>query len=121
MEEWRGLPFAPQPGTVLCGVDEVPELGGKEVVLGEGDYAFRIVLLRWSGGIRAFRNRCAHVHIPLNYEPDLFHVLDGDVLMCAHHGAMFHIGSGACFDGPCERSSLTTIPVAVRDGGIVVT
>lgn len=120
MEEWRGLPFAPQSGTTLCPEAEVPAGGGKEVVLGEGNYAFRILLLRWSGGIRAFRNRCAHVHIPLNYEPDTFHVFDDDVLMCAHHGAMFRIGSGECFDGPCERFSLTIIPVAVRDGVVVV-
>jgi nitrite reductase/ring-hydroxylating ferredoxin subunit len=120
MEDWRGLPFAPVAGTALCAVAEVPATGGKEVVLGEGDYAFRVLLLRWNGGIRAFRNRCAHVHIPLNYEPDTFHVFD-DVLMCAHHGAMFRIGSGECFDGPCERSSLTIVPVAVRDGVVVVT
>lgn len=119
MEEWRGLPFAPQPGTVLCAASEVPDAGGKEIVLGEGDYAFRIVLLRWSGGIRAFRNRCAHVHIPLNYEPDTFHVLDDDVLMCAHHGAMYRIASGECFDGPCERSTLTIIPVDVRGTSVV--
>ena len=120
MAEWRGLPFAPQPGMVLCPASEVPEGGGKEVVLGEGDYAFRVVLLRYSGGIRAFRNRCPHVHIPMNYEPDTFHVFDGDVLMCAHHGAMFSIASGECFDGPCERANLTTIAVKVSGQSVVV-
>ena len=120
MEEWRGLPLAPAAGSVLCKLSEIPEQGGKEVVLGEGDYAFRIVLLRFAGGVRAFRNRCAHVHIPLNYGPDEFHVLDGDVLMCAHHGAMYRIADGFCFDGPCEGASLTAIPVAVTDGAVVV-
>ncbi|MES1264570.1 MAG: Rieske 2Fe-2S domain-containing protein, partial [Variovorax sp.] len=86
MGEWKALPFAPKPGDVLCNLSEVREDGGKEVVLGEGDYSFRIVVLRWRGGVRAFRNRCPHTHIPMNYEPDAFHVLDGEVLMCAHHG-----------------------------------
>jgi nitrite reductase/ring-hydroxylating ferredoxin subunit len=116
MEAWRGLPYAPRPGDRLCAEADVPADGGREVVQGEGEYAFRIVLLRWNGGIRAYRNRCAHVHIPLNYEPGTFHVLEGGVLMCAHHGAMYRIETGDCFDGPCERSSLTAIPVAVRDG-----
>jgi len=47
-------------------------------------------------------------------------VLDDDVMMCAHHGAMFQIATGECFDGPCKRSSLTSIPVIVHDGVIVV-
>lgn len=120
MEEWRGLPFAPGEGTALCKLSEVPEQGGKEVVLGEGDYCFRILLLRSAGRVHAFRNRCPHTHIPLNYEPDEFHVLDDDVLMCAHHGAMFHIATGECFDGPCETSRLTSIPVVVKEGAVVV-
>lgn len=117
---WRSLPFAPATGAVLCRLVEVPERGGKEVVLGKGDYAFRIVVLRFEAGARAFRNRCAHVHIPLNYEPDEFHFRDDDVLVCAHHGAMYRIADGFCFDGPCEGSRLTPIPVAVTDGTIVV-
>lgn len=120
MEEWRGLPFAPAEGTVLCKLDDLPQQGGREVVLGEGDYCFRVLLIRTAGGIRAFRNRCPHVHIPLNYEPDEFHILDDDVLMCAHHGAMFHIATGECFDGPCERSSLTAIPVIVQGNRVIV-
>lgn len=120
MEEWRGLPFAPETGAVLCDLRDIPELSGKEVVLGQGDYCFRILLIRTAGGVRAFRNRCPHVHIPLNYEPDEFHILDEDVLMCAHHGAMFHIATGECFDGPCERSSLTAIPVVVQDNRVIV-
>lgn len=120
MDGWRSLRFAPVSGAMLCKLADIPAGGGKEVVLGEGDYAFRIVLLRFAGGVRAFRNRCAHVHIPLNYEPDRFHVLDDDVLMCAHHGAMYSIATGECFDGPCEGASLTSIPVAVTDGTVVV-
>ncbi len=54
------------------------------------------------------------------YEPDLFHVLDGDVLMCAHHGAMYRIADGFCFDGPCEGASLMPIPVAIKGDTVVM-
>jgi len=121
MEEWRGVQYAPAAGTVLCKLADIPAEGGREVVLGEGEYSFRIVLVYSSGGVRAFHNRCPHVHIPLNYEPDVFHVFDGGILMCAHHGAMFRIETGECFDGPCETSRLTVIPVTVRGDSVVVT
>jgi nitrite reductase/ring-hydroxylating ferredoxin subunit len=120
MSDWKELPFAPEQGTALCMLAEISDKGAKEVVFGEGYDAFRVLLLRSGSGVRAYRNRCAHVHIPLNYEPDLFHLLDNDVLMCAHHGAMYRIADGVCFDGPCEGASLMPIPVAVRGDTVFV-
>ncbi|MBI3527368.1 MAG: Rieske 2Fe-2S domain-containing protein [Betaproteobacteria bacterium] len=120
MSDWKELPFAPTEGTALCMLAEIPDKGAKEVVFGEGYDSFRVLLLRSGEGVRAYRNRCAHVHIPLNYEPDVFHILDGEVLMCAHHGAMYRIADGMCFDGPCEGASLMPIPVVVKDDGVVM-
>ena len=120
MEDWRTWPFAPEPGTVLCKLDEIPSGGAKEVVFGTDYDSFRVLLLNSADGVRAYRNRCAHVQIPLNYEPGLFHVLDGDVLMCAHHGAMSRISDGYCFDGPCEGASLSQVSVAVRGDVVVI-
>ena len=120
MSEWREWPFAPAAGTALCTLAEIPDKGAREVVFGEGYDCFRVLLLRSSSGVRAYRNRCAHAHIPLNYEPELFHVLEGEVLMCAHHGAMYRIADGFCFDGPCEGASLMPVSVAVRGDSVVV-
>ena len=120
MQEWQTWPFAPAPGTMLCALADIPAEGAKEVTFGEGYDCFRIVLLRSGENVLALRNRCAHVQIPLNYELDLFHVLDGKVLMCAHHGAMYRISDGFCFDGPCEGASLSPVPVAVRGDSVVV-
>jgi len=36
----------------------------------------------------AYHNCCPHFSLPLNYEPDIFHIFDGEDLMCAHHTAM---------------------------------
>jgi nitrite reductase/ring-hydroxylating ferredoxin subunit len=120
MSDWQEWPFAPPPGTVLCALTDIPDRGAKEVVFGDGYDSFRVLLLRSGVGVRAYRNRCAHVHIPLNYEPGLFHILDGDVLMCAHHGALYRIADGFCFDGPCEGASLMPVPSRVEDGKVLL-
>jgi len=120
MSGWQEWPFAPELGTILCALADIPDKGAKEVVFGEGYDSFRVLLLHSAGGVRAYRNRCAHVHIPLNYEPDLFHVLDDDVLMCAHHGAMYSIADGFCLDGPCEGAGLMPVPVTVRGDAVVL-
>ena len=120
MDGWRSWPHAPPPGTVLCEVADIPDAGAKEFELGEGYDRFHLVLLRSGEKVRAYRNRCAHVHIPLNYDPDVFYVMDGDLLMCAHHGATFRISDGQCVDGPCEGGRLQPVPVSVKSGAVVI-
>lgn len=121
MGDWRDLPSAPAPGTVLCAPEEVTESGGKEVVFGTGHEAFRVLLLRTGAGVVAYHNCCPHFSLPLNYEPDVFHIFDGKDLMCAHHTAMFRIATGECFDGPCAGAKLTAVPVAIVNDKVVIT
>jgi nitrite reductase/ring-hydroxylating ferredoxin subunit len=99
---------------------EISEGGGKEVVFGTGHEAFRVLLLRTGTGVVAYHNCCPHFSLPLNYEPDIFHIFDGEDLMCAHHTAMFKIATGECFDGPCAGATLTAVPVAVVNGKVVI-
>ena len=117
MTDWRALPFAPAPGARLCAADAVLEGQGKEIVFGEGKDAFRIVLFRLGERVFAYHNCCPHFSLPLNYEPDLFHIFDGGLLMCAHHAAMFWIEGGECFDGPCAGAWLTPIGLGLDANG----
>jgi nitrite reductase/ring-hydroxylating ferredoxin subunit len=120
MTDWRALPFAPAPGTRLCAESEVAEGRGKEIVFGEGKDAFRIVLFRVRQRVIAYHNCCPHFSLPLNYEPNLFHILDGALLMCAHHTAMFRIEDGECFDGPCAGARLTPVDLGFDADGLYV-
>jgi nitrite reductase/ring-hydroxylating ferredoxin subunit len=94
MGDWRDLPSAPSQGTALYVLEEISEGGGKEVMFGTGHEVFRVLLLRTVAGVVAYHNCCPHFSLPLNYEPDIFHIFDGEDLMCAHHTAMFKIATG---------------------------
>ena len=115
MSDWRTLPSAPAAGTRLCEIEDIPDRGGCEIAFGEGKNVFSVVLLRRGQSVWAYRNCCPHHSLPLNFDPDVFHTFDGEILMCAHHTAMFRIDDGYCFDGPCLGASLDPVPVT-RDG-----
>src|ERR1700693_2876155 len=116
MSDWRSLPFAPAAGSRLCAAADVADGQGKEIVFRDGEDAFRVVVFRLRERLFAYHNCCAHFSIPLNYEPDHFHVFDGELLMCAHHSAISRIEDGSCIDGPCQGAMLT--PIALQhDGG----
>lgn len=93
---------------------------GKEIVFGEGHDCFRLLLLRIGSRVWGYHNCCPHFSLPLNYEPDTFHIFDGEILMCAHHTALFRIEDGVCIDGPCAGARLRTVPVVVSGGRVLI-
>lgn len=118
---WRTRPHAPERGTLLCALDEVPADNGLERVFGDGPRAFRVVVFRVDDTVRAYVNECPHVHIPFNFSPDVFCVYEIDGrhdLMCAHHTALFHLDDGACYDGPCRGERLHAVDVRIVEGQV---
>src|SRR5260370_26395781 len=88
-------------GAHLCTLDDVPDGGGFEA-------ATEVLVLRRGDNAWAYRNVCPHFSIPLNYEPNTFCAYGGELLMCAHHSAMFRLQAGVSVDGTCLGASATT-------------
>ena len=82
------------------------------VYAGQTCYAFAI---RFVGTVHAYLNRCAHVPMEMDYQPNRFFDLTGQWLICATHGAMYDPRTGVCRAGPC-RSALVKIEVSEFDG-----
>jgi nitrite reductase/ring-hydroxylating ferredoxin subunit len=69
------------------------------------------------GEVYAFRNRCAHVTLPLDLDDEDFFSddEDGDYIVCKSHGAKYLPKTGICVDGPCKGKSLRKLNVQVLD------
>ncbi len=46
--------------------------------------------------------------------------MDGALIQCSTHGALFEIESGHCLAGPCQGDRLTPVPFAEEDGQLVL-
>ena len=79
---------------------------------GQSCMAFAV---RYAGIVYAYLNRCAHVPMEMDYQPNRFFDLTGHYLICATHGAMYSPQTGACRGGPC-RGGLIKIEVTEHDG-----
>jgi nitrite reductase/ring-hydroxylating ferredoxin subunit len=76
-------------------------------------------VVRYRGRVFGYLNRCAHVAMELDWQPGRFFDADGELLVCATHGALYHPASGRCVGGPCGgRGALRTLQVAERDGRV---
>ena len=115
---WREHQAAPDSGTALCQLADLPDGEGREVVFGQAPGELRIVVVRRGAQAWAYLNCCPHNYIPLNDQPDRFTTFDHEWVICSAHGAVFRYEDGFCEDGPCRGRSLESVPVAVV-GGVV--
>lgn len=68
---------------------------------GQTCWAFAI---RFEGQVHAYLNRCAHVAMEMDFQPNRFFDTTGRWLICATHGALYEPATGRCMAGPCRRS-----------------
>jgi nitrite reductase/ring-hydroxylating ferredoxin subunit len=100
----------------LCNSDELVD-GGMAVpfdVVYAGQTC-RAFAIRYRGGVHAYLNRCTHVAMELDWQPNRFFDDTGQWLLCGTHGAAYRPDTGACAGGPC-RGSLVRIELTERDG-----
>lgn len=81
---------------------------------GQTCFAFAI---RFEGKAHAYLNRCSHVAMEMDFQPNRFFDASGQYLMCATHGAMYEPATGQCVGGPC-RGGLVKITVS-EQGSVV--
>ena len=75
----------------------------------------RAFAVRFRGQVHAYLNRCTHVAMELDWQPNRFFDDTGQWLLCGSHGAAYRPDSGACAGGPC-RGALIRIDLTERDG-----
>ncbi|MDT8376357.1 MAG: Rieske (2Fe-2S) protein [Mariprofundaceae bacterium] len=67
-------------------------------------------LIRYNGGLHAYRNSCPHMGSPLDWLPGQFFSEGGNQLVCHTHDARFNPADGACISGPCPHG-LSELPL----------
>ena len=108
----------PASRKLLCHLEDLPEGSSRgftlEVASGRDD----VFLLREHGRLFGYRNTCPHTGSPLDWVPDQFLNLDGELIQCATHDALFRIEDGLCIAGPCAGKALSRVTIEIRDDEI---
>jgi nitrite reductase/ring-hydroxylating ferredoxin subunit len=73
--------------------------------------------VRYAGTVYAYLNRCSHVPMEMDFQPNQFFDLSGHWLICATHGALYAPQTGQCRMGPC-RGGLIKVSISETDGQV---
>lgn len=100
----------------LCASEDLVE-GGRAVPFDVvyGGQTCRAFAIRFEGLVYAYLNRCTHVAMEMDFQPDRFFDASGRWLLCATHGAAYRPDTGACAGGPC-RGPLIRIALSEHEG-----
>lgn len=96
----------------LIAVDDLEERTAKGFEI-DGESIFA---LKFDGELRVYRNSCPHLGVELNWLEDQFFDMDGALIQCASHGAVFDPLTGLCLAGPCHGQSLQRLDSYIADG-----
>ena len=80
----------------------------------------KVVVVRRSGELFVYENRCPHFGVNLDFQPDKFMSYDDQYLQCAMHGALFEVETGACIAGPCRGQPLTPVEFSIADDKLLL-
>lgn len=100
---------------LLCSTDDLVE-GGQAVPF-DIKYAgqtCRAFAIRYQSVPHAYLNRCTHVAMELDWQPNQIFDDTGQWLLCASHGAAYLPATGQCVSGPC-RGGLVKITLSENE------
>lgn len=103
----------------LCHLDDVPDgdaRGFDPQACGQDS----VLVVRQGSHLHGYLDICPHYgDTPLPWRRHAY--LNGarDKIVCAAHGALFDIATGACVSGPCLGQSLTPVRLQVEADGAV--
>ena len=104
----------------LARLNDIPDGGavGVSVEIDRGQ--FHVLIVRLGEDARVYLNSCPHVGVRLDWSPGVFMSIDGALIQCATHGALFEPRTGHCISGPCAGQSLVPVPCEVSEGEVTI-
>lgn len=100
--------------TELCHFNDIPE-GESRGFTVDGQALFAI---KKDAELYLYRNECPHLGVSLEAQQDEFLDLDGELIECSMHGALFQITDGHCIAGPCQGEALKPLPWKMDEGRV---
>lgn len=97
----------------LCQQQDIKETQarGFEIAINAKQQPLAVLLLRYDNELYCYQNRCPHLGIPLNWQPDDFLSIEHTHIQCSTHGALFKPDDGQCIMGPCNGEQLTPLTI----------
>ena len=104
----------------VCRQQDIGNHDSKGFTLSRDHEQVAVFCVRRDNQFYCYQNSCPHTGIGLEWMPDQFLDITGDLIQCATHGALFSIKNGLCIRGPCVGQSLRALDCQLIEDGLYV-
>ena len=104
----------------LMDVKLLPSYAAKEFTIESDSFPVNIFVININKNYFAYKNRCPHTGVTLNWQPDQFFDIENHFIQCSTHGALFRFDDGYCVRGPCVGAKLENVPLKIENNEIYV-
>ncbi|UWR13387.1 Rieske (2Fe-2S) protein [Sulfitobacter mediterraneus] len=115
-DTWKSYRGAPDLGTEICSLQDVPE-GGTHCLEIDG---FPLLLVRVGDALQGYVNACPHQYLPLDHKGDKLISADKTILRCTNHAAGFSVQTGEGVEGLGLGDCLDAVPIRVSEKTIFI-
>jgi nitrite reductase/ring-hydroxylating ferredoxin subunit len=103
-------------------LEDFPDRSATPVSYHTGGREVALIVVRHGAQLRAYRDLCPHVFLPLTQRGRRVLSADGLRLRCTNHGAEFAVTDGRSLGGPAGACGLTPAALEIGpDGSVQVT
>lgn len=102
----------------VCQSDQLKEGGYKRVEVLYVNEPSSVVVFRYKGHCKAYRNLCVHMPRRLDCEKDMLFDETGENLRCSMHGIVYDPVTGESISAICRGDKLTPVKVQEDDEGV---
>ena len=99
---------------MLCSTQAIAEGSAKGFNL-NGGHTDTFFVVRKNNRFFAYLDICPHYNsTTLPWKRHEYTDVAGEHIVCAAHGALFNIETGACVQGPCKNQFIKKIPIQIK-------
>ncbi|MCH8105568.1 MAG: Rieske 2Fe-2S domain-containing protein [Proteobacteria bacterium] len=102
----------------LCDLDRLSDPGSFGFCVERNEQEIEGFLVKNDNRWFAYRNSCPHTGSPLDWVEHQFLYIDGALILCSTHDALFVIDTGECVVGPCLWECLEKLDIVVQGDGV---
>lgn len=102
----------------LCTLEDLEATGGKTLIQEINNRNIDLFVVKKNDGVFCYVDSCPHTGVMLPWREDDYFDEDGELLMCATHGALFRVEDGHCVSGPCNGQSLKQLPIKIENNEV---
>lgn len=82
--------------------------------------SIEIFVVLYNKSYFAYINKCQHLDVELDWEPNNFFDDKKRFIVCSTHGALYEPSTGECVSGPCKGAHLESLVINETETNIMI-